>query len=194
MTRFRNSVLFAIGCVALSALAGIFTAGPAVAQLVKAALVMNIDERGRAPWQVTKFVPCGAQATPTDVCLVSLPPAPDGKRLVVQHLSAVLLINKPTLFLPVFVDLVPSTNNSQENNGRRARLVPALVGESPTAPVNLLYVNGSEPVNACFGAGETPQILVWTVGFSGLVGTGRSQVVVSGNLIDCTAGCAPIAS
>jgi hypothetical protein len=50
MNKFRNYLLTATGIVFLTAVVSGITAGPAIAQIVKAALVRNVDEPGRSPF------------------------------------------------------------------------------------------------------------------------------------------------
>jgi hypothetical protein len=65
--------------------AGHFGAKPLLAQ-IRAALVKNIDEPGRTPYQSSQFC-----STPGNtVCSADLTPVPAGKRLIVQHLSGLV--------------------------------------------------------------------------------------------------------
>src|SRR5271169_2061592 len=50
MGRFRNYIVMATGFAFLIAVVSGITAGPAIAQIVKAALVKNVDEPGRSPF------------------------------------------------------------------------------------------------------------------------------------------------
>jgi len=73
------------GALALLAVLGKFYAVPAIAQ-IKAALVKNVDEKGRAPYQQSAFVQCTVAGA--GLCDYYFPPVPAGKRLVVEHISA----------------------------------------------------------------------------------------------------------
>ena len=53
MNRFKNYVLTAAGFAVLVMTVGVFTAGHAIAQAVRAALVQNRDEPGRQPFTLT---------------------------------------------------------------------------------------------------------------------------------------------
>jgi hypothetical protein len=91
MKTLKNYVWMAIGSALLIAVISGMTAGPALAQLVKAALVKNVDERGRVPYQevvtcVSTGFGCQAQAS-------AVPP---GKRLVIEHVSMRIIINNST--------------------------------------------------------------------------------------------------
>ncbi|MBZ5618863.1 MAG: hypothetical protein LAQ69_09100 [Acidobacteriia bacterium] len=52
MNRFRHYVLMAVGFAVLVMVVGIFSAGPAIAQAVRAALVQNRDEPARQPFKL----------------------------------------------------------------------------------------------------------------------------------------------
>src|ERR1035441_147578 len=52
MNRLRNYVLMAAGLAVLVMVVGVFSAGPAIAQAVRAALVSNVDDPGRIPYQI----------------------------------------------------------------------------------------------------------------------------------------------
>ena len=52
MNRFKNYAMMAAGFTVLAAVIAGITAGPAIAAAVKAALIKNVDERGRSPHSV----------------------------------------------------------------------------------------------------------------------------------------------
>jgi hypothetical protein len=54
--------------------------GPAIAAAVKAALIKNVDEPGRAPFQF------GGACT-GDPCIINLPAVPANQRLVIKYVS-----------------------------------------------------------------------------------------------------------
>jgi hypothetical protein len=72
MNRFKNYVLMAAGFAVLVMTVGVFTAGHAIAQAVRAALVQNRDEPGRQPFTLTSYPNDGSW------------PVPAGKRYVVE--------------------------------------------------------------------------------------------------------------
>lgn len=82
MKRFRNYVLMAAGFVVLVAVVGVFTAGPAIAQAVRAALVSNVDDPGRIPYAGQAICTFNGPG-----CAATLPLVPNGKRLVITHVS-----------------------------------------------------------------------------------------------------------
>jgi len=84
MNRFKNQILLAAGFAVLAGVITGITAVPAIAQAIKAALVKNVDEPGRVPFQVVLN-----DVTPGNGgCFASTLPVPTGKRLVLQHVNA----------------------------------------------------------------------------------------------------------
>ena len=83
MKRFRNYVLMAAGFVVLVIVVGAFSAGPVIAQAIRAALVSNVDDPGRIPYEVRGL--CNHLST-TSFCSASQP-VPAGKRLVSTHVA-----------------------------------------------------------------------------------------------------------
>ena len=91
MKRFKNYVWMAAGFAVLTAVVSGIVAAPAVAALVKAALVKNVDEPGRLPYTslVAGFnFACTLNCTPAPFgdSFALLPPVPSGKRLIVNHI------------------------------------------------------------------------------------------------------------
>jgi hypothetical protein len=85
MNRLKNFALMAAGFGILAAVVSGITAAPAIAQLVKAALVKNVDERGRTPYSAT----VSTCTNFSNLCGTSSgsPAVPAGKRLVVTHIN-----------------------------------------------------------------------------------------------------------
>lgn len=81
----RNRLVTLAGALALLAALGKFAA-PAVAQVVRAALVKNVDEKGRSPYMQLLFRSCPSGGN--GACELIFPPVPAGKRLVVEHVNA----------------------------------------------------------------------------------------------------------
>lgn len=77
----RNKFIMSAVALALVGVLGHFGAKPLMAQ-IRAALVRNIDEPGRSPYQVRAV---GVSSNTS--CQVSFPPVPAGKRLVVDTLN-----------------------------------------------------------------------------------------------------------
>lgn len=133
------------GLALLAVLAGSY-ATPVVAQwtrAVRAVLVRNVDERGRAPYMQFQVQSCPGGGNPT--CDVVFPPVPADRRLVLEHVNASINftpggVRRTGLLLPaVFIFVLPAR---------------------PTFDPNLVIVN--EPVLAYFESGQTPtfQIVV----------------------------------
>jgi len=76
----KHKLLTLAGALALLAVLGKFYAKPLFAQ-VRSALVKNIDEPGRAPYQVPVF----CQAATCN--FIALTPVPAHSRLVIEHVS-----------------------------------------------------------------------------------------------------------
>jgi hypothetical protein len=87
----KNRWMSLAGALALLAVVGRFYALPAIAQTVRAAIVKNIDERGRNPYV--------ANVTCTPVsrqCIAQGTTIPAGMRLVVENINLVGLFPSPT--------------------------------------------------------------------------------------------------
>jgi hypothetical protein len=78
----RNRLLTLAGAFALLAVLGKFYAAPVLAQ-VRAALVKNIDERGRTPF--TQHLNC--DNTGSTGCQAFFSAVPANKRLVIEHVN-----------------------------------------------------------------------------------------------------------
>jgi hypothetical protein len=113
--KMKNRMWTMAGALALLAVVGKFYALPAIAQTVRAALVKNIDERGRNPY--SEHVACGftppaffCDAAPTS-------PVPAGMRLVVEYVnmqvavSGGAVLDSPILYtnLPTIFTYIPTT-------------------------------------------------------------------------------------
>jgi hypothetical protein len=163
--------------VLASMLAGVFTAGLAIAQAVRAVLVANVDDPGRIPYQVdTACVMNSIQY----ICENALPLVPAGKRLVITHVSG-------------FVDTdVPG--------GTLLRAAVRHISGFPSSvlPTSFQGVAGGKsryvfnaPVLAFFSAGEYP---VTSVAVAGAHTGASSEFTLTGYLVDCSSGpCAAIA-
>lgn len=157
----KNRLLTLAGALALLAVFGKFYAVPVIAQ-VRAALVKNVDEKGRAPYQQSGFVQC---TNGNSFCDLFLPAVPANKRLVVEHVSA-------NIFAPVGLNgtfLIVGGNTSS-----------ALPGRSTSAPT-LLAVN--ETVLMYFEAGASP---LYRVVPSVADGSASFSATITGYLVDLT--------
>jgi hypothetical protein len=82
----KNRLLQLAAGLALMAVLGKFYAVPLIAQ-VRAAVVKNIDERGRAPYIVSAT--CFSRPF-SGVCMASFPAVPANRRLVVEYVNGQL--------------------------------------------------------------------------------------------------------
>jgi hypothetical protein len=174
MNRFRNYVLMAAGFAVLAMVVGVFSAGPAIAQAVRAALVSNVDDPGRIPFRSDLF--CDFTG---NQCFASSSPVPAGKRLVITHVSGVLRENLPggTLILTRF-DSITDIN------------LPVTFQGSYNG---LNYFVFDQSTLVSFDAGQAPGLNV----FMGAVPDQNNSGVTfafMGYMLDCSTGpCAPIA-
>ena len=81
----RHRLFMLAATLALIAVLGKFYARPLLAQ-VRAALIQNVDERGRIPYRDTVRVACPPQSLGGD-CSFVFKAVPSGKRLVVTNIS-----------------------------------------------------------------------------------------------------------
>jgi hypothetical protein len=163
MEKFKNYVLMAAGFAVLAAVISGFAAAPAIAALVKAALVKNVDERGRVPY-IAEIV-CSSLAA---ICSANIPAVSSGKRLVIEHVSGLIQINPAGR-----VRIVRLTYNGGANN-------LAFLHASPSNSVDPLFVI-SEPVVVYIEAGQSAFFE-----FDGSVGPTSASVILSGYLVDLT--------
>ncbi len=165
--------LAAIGALAL----GASLAGPATAQ-VRAALVKNVDEPGRAPYQAQVEFNANSGCGGASACnFVTFPAVPAGKRLVVQQLTILVGVvspGQPTL-------LAFSNSPGCTNCGNRA-LVSGWVNTGQTPGLSTFYWTVDRPVFVFYEAGETPQVKMYATANFAFVG----NATLHGYLIDAT--------
>src|ERR1700704_1995586 len=92
----KNRLRALAGVLALLAVIGKFHEAPVIAQTIRAALVKNIDERGRNPYVVeSSCQPIGGSSS--GFCLAQgYPVVPAGMRLVVENVNLFAIIPSPT--------------------------------------------------------------------------------------------------
>jgi hypothetical protein len=155
----KNRLLTLAGALALLAVVGKFYALPAIAQTVRAALVKNIDERGRNPF-VYNF-----SCSPTPgYCFATGAPIPAGTRLVVENINifvsyastasvvrtALGVTTALTRLHDVTGGTVTDQGNGQSIYALNANLIDYIeAGESPSL---LLSMKGSTAGAIFFGA------------------------------------------
>ena len=168
MNRWKSYVWMAAGCAALALIAGVFTAGPAVGQLVKAVLMANVDERGRIPYEVSS----------SGGGTIFFPGPRIGKRLVITNVN--VFVQFPTNPGQVVQLLL-----GHSTGGRNLYLPPTWIGTTPSPGFDQYVVN--QQVLTSFDPGDQPIV----VGASG--GVSNGAVTISGYLLDCSAApCAAI--
>lgn len=133
----KKRILTVAGGLALLAVTAHFFAKPMMAA-VRAALVENVDERGRNPY--IQSLSC--YQLNSNVCNAFFPPVPAGMRLVVEHIN--LSLDSPTKFS--HADL--SGNGMIIEN-------PFLQLQGPDPAGNNIYI-GNEPMLIYYEAGQTP--------------------------------------
>ncbi|HLK62575.1 MAG TPA: hypothetical protein VKU19_03990 [Bryobacteraceae bacterium] len=159
----KNRMLTLAGALALLTVLGKFYAVPAIAQ-IRAAVIKNIDEKGRVPYMQSGAVGCGSQG----LCDLIFPAVPANKRLVLEHVSGNFNPNPGAGINGIFLE------------GAGGFAVFSLPGSSMATP-EIVAVN--QPVLAFFEAGQTPFI---RVAWSSTTNTGAFTAVVSGYLVDLT--------
>lgn len=81
----KNRLATIAGALALIAVLGKYYAAPAIAQVVRAAVVKNIDEKGRVSYVATANCPVPVANIS---CSAAFPPVPANKRLVIEYVNA----------------------------------------------------------------------------------------------------------
>ncbi len=171
---------FVAGVFALVAIvAGALTAGPAIAQAVRAVLVTNVDDPGRIPYQVTgncDLIP----GDPGQIsCLVVFSKVPAGKRLVITNVSGYVGTIVPANSLVLVsvgsskadLDYLPTTFQGAGNY------------------YNFYVFN--QPAHIFCDAGMSPEIAV-TINKNNYI---HSVFHLAGYMLDCSTGpCAAIAT
>ena len=159
----KHRLVTLAGALALIAVLGKFYAKPLVAQ-VRAALVKNIDEPTRSPYQVP--VACAGSACD----FVALTPVPAHSRLVIEHVSLDVNTGFPII----------SVSLGQMAQGRFGPIAGPPQTFLPFTAVlegHDFYIN--QTVQAYFEAGITPALAVIVNNDGGVVvGT------VSGHIVD----------
>jgi hypothetical protein len=158
----KNRLLTLAGVLALTAVLGKFYAVPVMAQ-VRAALIKNIDERGRNPYMQFGEIGC----VNSGLCDLTFPPVPTGKRLVVEHVSGNFNPNPGVGINGIFLITA----------GFGVFSFPA----SSIASPELVAVN--QPVLAYYEAGQTPLV---RVAWSSSSNPGAFTAILSGYLVDLT--------
>jgi len=158
----RNKLFTFAGALALTAVLGKFYAVPALAQGIRAALVKNIDEKGRTPYMEYTVRSCTGGGP--NVCELVFPPVPPGKRLIVEQVNAGVSLASGGLR---FAALVAPPN------------VVFLLPARSLSDSNLFVVN--ESVLTYFESGQTPLV---RIGFTAPADVPAVNAAISGYLAD----------
>ena len=180
MNRFRNNVLMAVGFAVLAMVVGVFSAGPAIAQAVRAALVSNVDEPGRVPYEFQHD--CEFVGT---ICRVPLPLVQTGKRLVTTHVSGFFDVTLPpgTLATALYFD-----GNLDRLTTQGIHAIPVTFQGMGSFGDSFFVFDQS--ILGFTGAGQTAELRVEL----GTIASTFVRVTVTGYLLDCNAApCAAIA-
>ena len=161
----RKILMFAAALV-LIAMLGKFCAKPLLAQ-VRAALVQNLVEPGRNPYQST----IAAQCTNVSQCVQDFMPVPAGKRLVVTSITGNLYPSTPGVIAAL--DLTKS--GLPKGSGIS---VPSFLQAGTFGDLNIIGVNAQ--FTAYFEPGETPEAYILATTNFGL---GAGVLTLSGYLI-----------
>jgi len=169
----KNKLLTLAAGLALVVIAGKFLAVPLLAQ-VRAALVQNVDEHGRIPYQSSsQNSNCGPGILQCDVFF---PAVPNNKRLVITHFDTFVLVNNSGNLIYMYLSTATSSN----------RAYPEFTAGPPFAG-DSTYVS-SRPVEYYVDAGSAP-----VAHFNATQQVAPLTITLTGYLVDCTSGCAAIA-
>jgi len=143
----KNRLFTLAAALTLAAVVGGFYAAPVLAQAVKAALVKNVDERGRVPYQ--SAAACSASGGPAISCDILLTKVPVGTRLVLEHISS----NN---------QLPPGATFYTFSTTHGTMLPPKLFASFPGSTI----WTGNDDLLEYFEAGETPKVSVFATATS----------------------------
>jgi hypothetical protein len=178
MNRFKNYVLMAAGFAVLSVVMGAFAVGPAIAQAVRAALVSNVDDPGRIPYQSFG----GCLFLDTHSCHSNFLPVKDGKRLVITQVSGYVEETLPSGTL-----ILPQLSGGSSSSTSRITIPVAFQGNF--GGQNFFVFN--QPVTVFIDAGQVPFLNITLGGIPGQ--DSAAEFTVTGYLLDCSTGpCAAI--
>jgi len=160
----KNRTLQLAGLLALLAVLGKFYAPPLLAQ-VRAALVQDRDEPARNFYQSSNFC-----STPTSgFCIVDFPAVPANKRLIVQHVSAIMTMPAQ--------NTITSVDLRQKSGSIGSFFAPIA---APANAAGSAYYSINEGVLNSFDTGAIPEFIVFTSSSA----TFTTVVTLSGYMID----------
>lgn len=165
----KNRLLTLAGGVALLAVLGKYYAIPAIAQAVRAALVSNVDDPGRIPYEVTTSFGFGGGNGGSET-----PRVPAGKRLVITNVSGTVDTNLPGGSL-----LQPTIGVS----GHLHTISPSLIFSGSGNGENSFAFN--QPTLLFVDAGDFMRV---TITIAVVPTQGFLSCTLSGYLLDCSTG------
>lgn len=175
----KNKLLSCAGGLALVALLGSYAA-PAIAQAVRAALVSNVDDPGRVPYQYDLGMYNGTNGPIVcSVCSRDAPPVPAGKRLVITHVSGLFIANRVP-GTPFILSLGAGYFNFAAGPPNFL-FSPTSQGTDRFGSDWLVF---DQPVRAFYDAGSAPRVSLTTTDLT----TFQGQFNLSGYMLDCTTG------
>jgi hypothetical protein len=180
MTKIMRALVAVAAFTSLLAASGVASADPAstiVNPPTNPVHTSSVDDPGRIPYQaVFTDAPCAQVGS----CVVILPIAPVGKRLVIQQVSAVGFITSAT-YVQIFV-YIPSSGSPTPQS---------LAGFTNPVPTSLKFFGYTQTVQAYVDAGKQ---LFAQVSTDGSFTDKSVSITVTGYLLDCSVNqCAPIA-
>jgi len=169
MKRFNTYVLAAIGLLLVAVLADRFSSTRALAQTIQAALVKNVDEPGRNPYQASVSTNCWGT-----YCFLSFPAVPAGKRLVIEHVAGWIVAG--TNSSTIVAALRPQGTAGNLDANPSDPVVPLKLFDV-TQDAQQLGVN--TPVHFYAEEGESPKVTIFSD-----AGLGTTAFSLTGYLID----------
>lgn len=169
MNKFKSYVWMAAGFAVLVVVVAGITSAPAIAQIVKAALIKNVDERGRVPYSAA-FQACGSFVVNCGTSAGNS--IPTGKRLVITHISAQVVTDGGVQSVQLY-----SSNGATNTFSPTTYLSPTLVGSSGGEN----YFVANQDVLMYVETGFNPN-LTFNISGSAL----SANATISGYLIDLT--------
>jgi hypothetical protein len=171
----KNKLLTLAAGLTLVVMAGKFFAVPLLAQ-VRAALVQNVDERGRIPYQATYLnTTCLGNLFHCDYNFAAIP---NNKRLVITHFDAAYQVNN----FGGLQDVVLSTAGIC-----CSAAYPEFTAGAPSSGNNSF--SSSRVIEYYVDAGNAVKVHVDATDFIIPI----ARLTLTGYLLDCTSGCAAIA-
>ncbi len=173
MTRIIRNMAVAMAFLIAGSLLLSLTAQKAISQ-IRAALSKNVDEPGRLPYQAEVDFG-GSCFGGNSFCIVAFPPVPAGKRLVVEHVTALAFVRNGGQ-----VNLFAFGDGNSTNTGNVALLQPTFSALYAADAFEFAW-SIDKPIKLYYEPGTTPKVKIQaSVGF----GAFASNMTLHGYLID----------